>query len=180
MKLQFTKLPSVTRESRWFYRATLPDGRSVTVRQSFLTDLWEYQLDDYGQDSDVHGGYDTPKAAMRAADAALFPKPTLADIYAKDPVKACRLALRRTAKLPEHDRLEAIDKLLGTHGTEAIRGDWQNGYWCDIVAAYCNTGDTYAVTVLQVRGEYSFDHSRFIVGTMGDFVERNEKRFGII
>lgn len=107
-------------------------------------------------------------------------KLNLSDLYASDPLKACRLALRRTAALPEKDRLEAINKLLGLHGTEAIRGDWQNGYWCDIVAAYCNTGDTYALTVLQVRGESRYNYSRFIVSTMGDFVERNEKRLGII
>lgn len=104
----------------------------------------------------------------------------LEDAYKSDPVKACRLALRRTVNVPENDRLEAIDKLLGTFGTEAIRGEWQNGYWCDIVAAYCNTGDTYAVTVIQVRGEYTFSSSRFIVSTMGDFVERNERKLGIV
>ena len=105
---------------------------------------------------------------------------SLAEMYAQDPMKACRLALRRTVKVPENDRLEAINKLLGLHGTEAIRGEWQNGYWCDIVAAYCNTGDTYALTVIQVRGEYSFQSSRFIISTMGDFVERNEKRLAIL
>jgi hypothetical protein len=104
----------------------------------------------------------------------------LADLYRTDPLKACRKALRLTAHLPENDRLEAIDKLLGTYGKEAIRGDWQNGYWCDIVAAYCNTGDSYALTVIQVRGECSFNRSRFIVSTVGDFVERNEKKLGIL
>lgn len=107
-------------------------------------------------------------------------KHNLSDLYSSDPLKACRLALRRTASLPENDRLEAINKLLGLHGTESIRGDWQNGYWCDIVAAYCNTGDTYALTVLQVRGESRYCSSRFIVSTMGGFVERNSRKFGII
>ena len=104
----------------------------------------------------------------------------LADLYATDPVKACRLALRRTARIHENERLEKINSLLGLHGTEAIRGDWQNGYWGDIVAAYCNAGDTYDVTVIQVRGECRYDNSRFIVSTVGDFVERNEKKLGII
>lgn len=104
----------------------------------------------------------------------------LADIYTTDPLKACRLALRRTAGIPENERLEAIDKLLGTYGTEAIRGDWQNGYWCDIVAAYCNTGDTYNLTVIQVRGETRFDSSRFIVSSLGDWVERNGEKYGVI
>ena len=103
----------------------------------------------------------------------------LSDLYAIDPVKACKIALRRTVDIPENDRLEAIDKLLGTCGTEAIRGDWQNGYWCDIVAAYCNTGDTYNVTVIQVRGDYSFSRSRFIVSSWGDWVEKNSERYAI-
>jgi len=90
------------------------------------------------------------------------------------------MALRKTVNIPWQKRLEVIDKLLGTHGTEAIRGDWQNGYWCDIVAAYCNTGDTYAVTVIHVRGNGWNPQGRFIVSTMGDFVERNEKRYAIV
>lgn len=101
-------------------------------------------------------------------------------LYSTSPVKACQAALRKTRNLHESERLDAINKLLGLHGVEAIRGDWQNGYWCDIVALYCNTGDSDAVTVLQVRGDSRFDDSRFFVGTVGDFVERNSKRFGIV
>lgn len=106
-------------------------------------------------------------------------KNNLSDLYCADPVRACRLALRRTVQVSERNRLDAINTLLGLHGTEAIQGDWQNGYWCDIVAAYANTGDTYAPTVLQVRGDWSGARSRFIVSSVGDFVERNGKRFGI-
>jgi hypothetical protein len=104
---------------------------------------------------------------------------TICDLYATDPAAACRRALRVTRGTPERGRLEAIDKLLGTHGTEAIRGDWQNGYWCDVVAAYCNAGDSYATTVIHARGSSSHSSGRFIVGCIGDFVERNEKRLGI-
>lgn len=75
--------------------------------------------------------------------------------------------------------MEEINTLLGLHGVEAIRGEWQNGYWCDIVAVYCNTGDTYATTVLEVRGEYSFRNSRFIVSSWGDWFERNEKKHSL-
>jgi|SRR6185369_7598169 len=107
-------------------------------------------------------------------------KAQLADLYATDPVKACRLALRRTKHLSENDRLEACNTLLGMHGTEAIRGEWQNGYWYYIVAAYCNTGDTYAVTVIQVRGEFNGDRSRFIVSSWGDWVEKNSDKYGIV
>lgn len=88
------------------------------------------------------------------------------------------MALRRTRKVPWGERLEAIDKLLGTFGTEAIRGEWQNGYWCDIVAVYCNTGDTYATTVMHVRGEWN-EAGRFIVTSFGDWVERHGERLGV-
>jgi hypothetical protein len=107
-------------------------------------------------------------------------KQSLADLYRENPVKACRLALRRTAHLPETDRLEEINRLLEMCGTEAIRGEWQNGYWCDIVAAYCNAGDPYDVTVIQVRGDCSWNPSRFIVSTFGDWVEKNEERFSLM
>lgn len=104
----------------------------------------------------------------------------LVDLYIQNPLKACRAALRATRKENWKNRLEKINSLLGLHGTEAIRGEWQNGYWCDIVAAYCNTGDSYRITVIHVRGD-SFDPTgRFIVSTMGDFVEKNQKKLGII
>lgn len=102
-------------------------------------------------------------------------KTNLADLYATNPLKACRLALRRTAHLPEENRMDEINRLLETCGVEAIRGDWQNGYWCDIVAVYANAGDCYALTVIQVRGESSYHSSRFLISTVGDWVERNEK-----
>jgi len=105
---------------------------------------------------------------------------SLADMYSNDPLNACRKALRKTAHLPENDRLEAINAMLGLHGTEAIRGEWQNGYWCDIVAAYCNTGDSYDLTVIQVRGESSYDYSRFIVSSVGDWIERNGEKHGVL
>lgn len=103
----------------------------------------------------------------------------LEDLYKTDPVKACRSALARTRKVPWKDRLEAIDKLLGTYGTEAIRGEWQNGYWCNIVAAYCNTGDTYNTTVIHVRGDSWNPAGRFIVSSWGDWVEKNQEKYSI-
>lgn len=36
------------------------------------------------------------------------------------------------------------------------------------------------INVLQVHGDYSGASSRFLVSTMGDFVERNTKRLGIL
>lgn len=100
--------------------------------------------------------------------------------YLVDPKAACQAALRATERLSWRDRLEAINTLLGMHGTEAIRCEWQNGYWCDIVAGYCNTGDTYALTVLHVRGEGRWDErGSFIVSSWGDWVEKNGAKYGV-
>ena len=107
-------------------------------------------------------------------------KDAIEDIYRKDPTRACQIALKLTRKIREQDRLEAIDKLLGNFGTEAIRGEWQNGYWGDIVACYSNTGDTYALTVIQVRGEFSWQSSKFIISSWGDWVEQNESRYNLM
>ena len=107
-------------------------------------------------------------------------KTNIAELYKTDPLSACQLALARTVRIDEDKRIDAINSLLGLFGTEAIRGDWQSGYWCDIVAVYCNTGETYDLTVIQVRGNGSWARSRFFVSSVGDFVERNERRYGLI
>lgn len=105
----------------------------------------------------------------------------LADLYQLPDRRlfACRHALSLTRHIPEHDRLEVINALLGLHGVEAIRGERQNGYWGDIVATYCNTGDTYALTVLHVRGSFRGAPGKFIVSSWGDWVEKNGEKFGV-
>lgn len=100
----------------------------------------------------------------------------LETLYRSDAKKACQVALKLTKNIATNDRLEAINKLLHGYGTEAIRGNWQNGYWGDIVAVYVNMGDTYNTTVIQVRTGYG---SRFIVTDYGEFIERNETKLGI-
>jgi hypothetical protein len=50
-------------------------------------------------------------------------KAPLADLYASNPLAACRKALAQTRNISWQDRLEAIDKLMGTFGTETIRGE---------------------------------------------------------
>ena len=112
---------------------------------------------------------------MRHDPKTDYPDKHLEDDYCRDPVKACRKALRLTVNVAENDRLDEIDRLLGSHGTEAIRGEWQNGYWCDIVAAYCNMGDSYLTTVIQKRADRGWRSSRFYVGDIGTFMEKNEK-----
>lgn len=103
----------------------------------------------------------------------------LSDLYCTNPAKACRLALRRTVNLDVSERMDTINKLLGLYGVEAIRGEWQNGYWCDIVATYANTGDTYGTTVVCVRGDHSYAKESYFVGSWGDWVERNSDKYAI-
>ena len=103
----------------------------------------------------------------------------LEDLYCTDPLKACRKALRLTRGVRWQDRLDAINDLLGMHGAEAIRGEWKNGYWCDIVAAYCNTGDMYALTVFHVRGEGWNERGNFIITSWDEWVEKNSRKYAI-
>lgn len=105
---------------------------------------------------------------------------TLADDYLSgDRLKACKSALAITRKINWKIRLDVINALLGLHGTEAIKGEWQNGYWCDTVAAYCNTGDTYQLTVIHVRGDGWNPAGKFIVASWGDWFEANEKKLSL-
>jgi hypothetical protein len=67
--------------------------------------------------------------------------------------------------------LELIDDVLDTCGVESIRHEsYDGGYWGDVVASYCNTGDTYASTIL-------FDTERdvFYVTSYGDWLEGAER-----
>lgn len=138
---------------------------------------------EYVRQSKYGSGRASGEAVALCADGEplreYFPPESIADLYTRDPLKACRRALRETRELPDTDRLEAVNALLEMHGTEAIRGEWQNGYWCDIVAAYCNTGDTYDLTVIQVRGDRDGAPDRFIVSSFGDWVEKNTRRYSL-
>lgn len=69
--------------------------------------------------------------------------------------------------IPEGDEEAMIlliaDKLIGTCGVEYLGGD----------IYYCNTGDTYDLTLL-----YDERVDRFFVGTWGSLVEANPRRYG--
>ena len=99
-------------------------------------------------------------------------------IYKTEPARACRMALAATRGVPWKIRLEVCNLILRAYGTEGIRGEWQNGYWCNIVAAYVNMGDTYATTILHVRGGWN-EAGKFHVSSWGDWVERNGAKHGV-
>jgi len=69
--------------------------------------------------------------------------------------------------------LDFANGVLHGHGIESIRGEYHVDNY--IVALYVNMGDTYAATLL-----FETDTRRFLVTTWGDWVERHQKKYGII
>ncbi len=67
--------------------------------------------------------------------------------------------------------MHAINAVIETCGTEAI---WGNASVTQPAAEYCNTGDTYATTIL-----YDYIAGKYRLTSWGDFVERFEKRYGL-
>lgn len=114
-----------------------------------------------------------------------MPKQDLQSLYSNgyaNKVKACELALRRTRKFDPDIRMKRMDELLGGCGVEALRGNWENGYWGDVVATYINFGDSYDTTIICLRtgsGLASRFDCRYFISSYGDFVERYGKRLGI-
>lgn len=72
--------------------------------------------------------------------------------------------------------LEEVDKIIGGHGIEAIRGEsHRGGYYGDIVGLYVNMGDTYNATVV-----YDTETGKFELTTWGDWVEQHQDEYEII
>jgi len=72
--------------------------------------------------------------------------------------------------------LEEVDKIIGGHGIEAIRGEsYRGGYYGDIVGLYVNMGDTYNATVV-----YDTETGEFELTTWGDWVEQHQDEYEII
>lgn len=99
--------------------------------------------------------------------------PTLSAEGAKEWARRIKAA---TGHRYEVDKvLDDLSDHMGAYGIEAIRGDYYvDGYYQDLVALYVNTGDTYNATIL-----YETEKERFLLTTMGDWVEHNERRYRI-
>jgi len=80
---------------------------------------------------------------------------------AKELIKVCLTGFERTYGHISHDwaaHLEKVDKILGTHGVEGIREHGQE-------IEYCNTGESYALTVMYHNGKLK-------LGDWGSIVEK--------
>ena len=95
--------------------------------------------------------------SMKALRAAF---PSLTD----EDFKAVRAAIHADKKMI------AVDLALKNHGVEYIHD--RHG---DVVAAYSNSGDTYAATILRDRAT-----GNYRLTTLGDFVECYERRHGAL
>ena len=97
----------------------------------------------------------------------------LEDLYREDPLKACRKALRKTQHIKEREeRMAAINNMLGMCGVEVIEGREFRPYWGSVVAEYCNTGDTYALTIMFVVTGRGRNDGKYIVSSWGDWFEK--------
>jgi len=76
----------------------------------------------------------------------------------------------RTSELVE----KALDAELGTHGVESVTGDTWDRFYCDAVAIYLNTADTYATTLI-----FDIPAGRWIIADLGSFVDRKQRSYGI-
>lgn len=68
-------------------------------------------------------------------------------------------------------KMHALNSILGLFGSEPI---WGGGSITRPAAEYLNTGDTYGATIV-----LDYVAGRFRLSTMGDFVERFERRYGL-
>jgi hypothetical protein len=63
--------------------------------------------------------------------------------------------------------LHAVDRILGTHGIEGLAPEGDRFYPYGPPYEYCNTGDTYATTLI-----YKRDTNHLFIGNWGDIAER--------
>lgn len=70
---------------------------------------------------------------------------------------------------PYEDAMKEIDRILETCGVEYV----EKGGAFSPAFSYCNTGDSYAPTILLIWEDGTFAQTaRFIISSWGDWVER--------
>ncbi len=99
---------------------------------------------------------------------------SLEDEFNANPTSTLKKAMKMTIGMNPEERLQEINDMVGGYGVESIEGNGNSRYWMDTVALYINMGDTYNTTLL-----YNTDLDKYTITTWGDWVERNQRRYGI-
>ena len=64
----------------------------------------------------------------------------------------------------------AINQILYGFGIESVEGEWQNGYWCNILFTYVSMGFSYVPTIIHHRDIV------FIVDSVENLVMKSNRR----
>lgn len=92
--------------------------------------------------------------------------------------RAAAVLAERTKSARSHrqidDVLKLADEMMNAHGIEAVRGKHVDSYYMNIVGLYVNMGCPYTGTLL-----YDTVTNKFLVTTLGDWQEKNEKKYRI-
>lgn len=94
------------------------------------------------------------------------------DLSPADAMKLWKALAAATYEKQVDAALELANTMLGGYGIEAVRDGGRSNYYQDIGVLYVNMGDTYNTTIL-----YDTRKERFYVTTLGDYIEKYEKRF---
>lgn len=89
----------------------------------------------------------------------------------RETAKSIRRAMESTDSRRVYHVMQEIDSLLGTHGIEYLT-DSRDGMHQTFGIDYCNTGDTYGMTVM-----LDWSRCQWLIGSWGDLVEQTPGRF---
>jgi hypothetical protein len=99
----------------------------------------------------------------------------IAELYEKDPERACALALARVQHKSYNTQLVSINHLLEGYGVEPIFGGYKDPYWTDIVALYVNMAIYNKPTVIHVR-----ENDTFVISSVYEWVNNNTDKYKIL
>jgi hypothetical protein len=91
-----------------------------------------------------------------------------------DACKDIRQAIEAQDYQDDDKALYTIDKIIKGYGVESVRDNQWSDLYQDIGLIYVNMGDTYTPTVI-----YDTRKRKWIVGCLGDVIEKGGKRFEI-
>jgi hypothetical protein len=139
------------------------------VYSSYEADSWQELLDHVREQGMVKTGKGS--RALRGAPHAGPSVQRMVDFLQISKGDAAAIKARMDAGVPYQTLLEEADRLLNGNGVEYIQSHADTMRSQDGLS-YVNKGDTYDTTLL-----YDHKTGRFSVGSWGDIVERQPRRF---